>query len=74
MVLIEQVYNSVPQDLAVWLHEGKPQLAQQLVELADDYSLGRHSGAETMPLKDAVSGSGSSRAMGGLPQGQHSHH
>ena len=62
MVLIEQVYNSVPQDLAVWLRERKPRSAQQLAELADDYSLARHSGGEAASLKDAGSSPGSSRA------------
>ena len=62
MVLIEQVYNSVPQGLAVWLRERKPRSAQQLAELADDYSLGRHSGGEAASLKDAGSSPGSIRA------------
>ena len=61
MVIFEQVYNSVPQDLAVWLRKRKPRSAQQLAELADDYSLVRHSGEDTTPPKDAVSIPGCSR-------------
>lgn len=62
MILLEQVYNSVPQDLAVWLRERKPQSVQQLADLADDYSLARHSTGETTSTKDVVSSVGSNKS------------
>ena len=46
----------------MWLRERKPQSAQQLAELADDYSLARHGTGETTSVKDVVSSPGSSKS------------
>lgn len=62
MILIEQVYSSLPQDLAVWLQERKLQSVQQLADLADDYSLARHCAGDTTPMKEAVSSPGSNKS------------
>ena len=41
MVIMEQVLLSVPEDLAVWLRERRPESLDELGKLADDYVLAR---------------------------------
>ena len=40
-VLIEQFMGEVPEDLAIWLRERKPDSLKATADLADDYMLAR---------------------------------
>lgn len=57
LVIAEQVLCAVPDSLAVWLRERKPESLEDLATLAKDYNLARKS-EEKKPLSNSAATAG----------------